>query len=404
MPSMLIQGIARVLEVPAERVVYHPHLIGGSFGDKIYGDQIMAAALACKQLGRPVKVILTREDQFNFGHPKTPTYQKLTASLRKDDNLSYPQRIKAVKHDLVAAPSFPRPGQAQIYSDKNDKTPDTQPIMGAGGITSSSDHWYDFENTEVTYFRNDLVNKIIPSGAVRTVGNFYTVFAIESFIDELAHEVNVDPLDLRLSLLKGTGRNEGVPYRDENGNVLRGTSQVTVGGGKRLANVLKIAAGQSNYGSVMFGEKTGHGIAIAAAEGRTNPTYSACVAQVAITAGGNVSVEKLTVCSDVGVAISPDNVRAQIEGSLLWGLSSTLYEETLVEAGRLRDTNFDSYKWQRNDRLPELDIHVVENGVHPSGIGENTLSLVAPAICNAIYNVNGKRLRSLPIKNHLPFV
>ena len=404
MPSMLIQGIARVLEVPAERVVYHPHLIGGSFGDKIYGDQIMAAALACKQLGRPVKVILTREDQFNFGHPKTPTYQKLTASLRKDDNLSYPQRIKAVKHDLVAAPSFPRPGQAQIYSDKNDKTADTQPIMGAGGITSSSDHWYDFENTEVTYFRNDLVNKIIPSGAVRTVGNFYTVFAIESFIDELAHEVNVDPLDLRLSLLKGTGRNEGVPYRDENGNVLRGTSQVTVGGGKRLANVLKIAAGQSNYGSVMFGEKTGHGIAIAAAEGRANPTYSACVAQVAITAGGNVSVEKLTVCSDVGVAISPDNVRAQIEGSLLWGLSSTLYEETLVEAGRLRDTNFDSYKWQRNDRLPELDIHVVENGVHPSGIGENTLSLVAPAICNAIYNVNGKRLRSLPIKNHLPFV
>ena len=275
--------------------------------------------------------------------------------------------------------------------------------MGAGGITSSSDHWYDFENTEVTYFRNDLVNKIIPSGAVRTVGNFYTVFAIESFIDELAHEVNVDPLDLRLSLLKGTGRNQGAPYRDEDGNVLRGTSQVTVGGGKRLANVLKIAAGQSNYGSVMFSENTGHGIAIAAAEGRANPTYSACVAQVTITAGGSVSVEKLTVCSDVGVAISPDNVRAQIEGSLLWGLSSTLYEETLVEAGRLRDTNFDSYQWQRNDRLPELDIHIVENGVHPTGIGENTLSLVAPAICNAIYNVNGKRLRSLPIKNHLPF-
>ena len=403
MPSMLVQGIARVLEVPSERVVYHPHLIGGSFGDKIYGDQIMTAALACKQLGRPVKVILTREDQFNFGHPKTPTYQNLTASLRKDENLAYPQRILGVKHDLVAAPTFPRPGKAFIYENKNDKTPDLETIIGAGGIASSSDHWYDFENTEVTFFRNDLVNKIIPTGAVRTVGNFFTVFAVESFIDEVAHEVNVDPLDLRLSLLKGIGRNEGVAYRDDAGNIKKGQTQVTVGGSKRLANVLKIAAGQANYGSVMLGSSTAHGIAIAAAEGRHNPTFSACVAQVSVTPGGNVSVDKLTVCSDVGIAINPKNVRAQIEGSLLWGLSSTLHEETLLEAGRLKDTNFDSYKWQRNDRMPELDIHIVENGVHPSGIGENTLALVAPAICNAIYNVNGKRLRSLPIKNHLPF-
>ena len=402
MPSMLIQQIASVLGVTPNRVVYHPHLIGGSFGDKIYGDQIMAAALACQQLKRPVKVILTREDQFNFGHPKTSTFQKLTAAVRKEENLSYPQRIIGVKHDLVAAPSFPRPGKGAIFSGKEDETPEPTPIMGAGGVTSSSDHWYDFDHAEVTYFKNDMINRIIPTGAVRTVGNFYTVFAVESFIDEIAHEINVDPLDLRLSLLKGVGRNAGANYL-EDGQVKRGAEQVTVGGGKRLANVLKIAAGQANYGSVMLGDNTAHGIAIAAAEGRRNPTFSACVAEVNITSGGNVRVSKLTVCSDVGVAINPKNVRAQIEGSLLWGLSSTLFEETVVENGRLRDSNFDSYQWQRNDRLPELDIHVVENGVHPSGIGENTLSLVAPAICNAIFNVNGKRLRSLPVKNHLPF-
>jgi len=134
------------------------------------------------------------------------------------------------------------------------------------------------------------------------------------------------------------------------------------------------------------------------------PSFSACVAQVSLTSGGNIDVEKLTVCADVGIAINPENVRAQIEGSLLWGLSSAFYEETVVENGRLRDANFDSYQWQRNDRVPELDIHIVENGVHPTGIGENTLSLVPPAICNAIFNINGKRLRSLPLKNHLPFV
>ncbi len=402
-PSMLIQGIAQVLEVSPDRVVYHPHLIGGSFGDKIYGDQIMAAALACKQLKRPVKVILTREDQFNLGHPKSISLQTMSASLRKDSGLSYPKRVLGVKHDLIAAQVMPGPSDgAAAFDDKEDPTPEALHINGARGVTSSADHWYDFDNSEVTFIKHDLMSKIIPTGFVRTVGNFYTVFAIESFIDEIAHEIQVDPLDLRLSLLKGAGRNAGADYLVD-GEVKRGESQVTVGGAKRLANVLKIAAGQANYGSVMLGNNTAHGIAVAAAEGRANPTFSACVAQVTVTPGGNVSVDKLTVCSDVGVAINPNNIRAQIEGSMLWGLSSALYEETILENGRLRDTNFDSYQWQRNDRLPELDIHIVENGVHPSGIGENTLSLVAPAICNAIYNVNGKRLRSLPIKNHLPF-
>ncbi len=402
-PSMLIQGIARVLEVSPDRVVYHPHLIGGSFGDKIYGDQIMAAAIACKQLNRPVKVILTREDQFNLGHPKSISYQTMSASLKKDANLSYPKRVLGVKHDLVAAEVMPGPTQgAAAFDNKEDSTPEPLQVSGARGVTSSADHWYDFDNIESNYIKHGLMSKIIPTGFVRTVGNYYTVFAIESFIDEVAHEIEVDPLDLRLSLLKGSGRNAGANFM-EDGKIKRGQSQVTIGGGKRLANVLKIAAGQANYGSVMLNQNTAHGIAIAAAEGRANPTFSACVAEVTVTSGGNVNVDKLTVCSDVGVAINPKNIRAQIEGSILWGLSSAMYEETLLENGRLRDTNFDSYQWQRNDRLPELDIHIVENGVHPTGIGENTLSLVAPAICNAIYNANGKRLRSLPIKNHLPF-
>ena len=82
----------------------------------------------------------------------------------------------------------------------------------------------------------------------------------------------------------------------------------------------------------------------------------------------------------------------------------SFYEEAVLEQGRLRESNFDGYQWQRNMDLPELDIHIVENGVHPSGIGENTLALVAPAVCNAIQNLTGKRLRSLPLKRHLPLV
>jgi len=125
---------------------------------------------------------------------------------------------------------------------------------------------------------------------------------------------------------------------------------------------------------------------------------------VSLTSGGNINVEKLTVCADVGMVVNPDGARAQIEGSLLWGLSSAMHEAATLEQGRLKETNFDSYKWQRNADLPELDIHLVGNGVVPSGIGENTMSLVAPAICNAVAALTGKRLRSLPLKNSLPLV
>ena len=175
-------------------------------------------------------------------------------------------------------------------------------------------------------------------------------------------------------------------------------------GNIRLANVLKIAAGLANYRSPLVGADVGQGLAIAAAEGRHNPSFSACVADVAISAGGFLAVKKLTVCADVGVVVNPDGAKAQIESSLLWGLSSALYEAATLEQGRIKETNFDKYKWQKNSDLPQLDIHIVSNGLVPSGIGENTMSLVAPAICNAIASLTGRRLKSLPLTRHLPLV
>ena len=403
--AILIQSVAAELGVPVENVVYHPHLIGGSFGDKIYTDQILAAAKACKQLDRPVKVMLTREDQFNLGHPKTVSYHALTAGIDKDASLSFPKRIKGMIHNFVAGSSFEGDFPGVIYDTVDSKEGTSTPVKYGRGVVSGSDHWYDLENLDIKFFPYKRMNSLVPVGAVRTVGNFFTVFAVESFIDEIAHEIGADPLDLRLSLLKGRGRNAGASPLDETGeNILRGIEQVTVGGGNRMANVLKVAAGQASYGSPLMKGNVAQGISVAAAEGRHNPTFAACVADVEQTAGGNIKVNKLTVCADVGIAINPDGLKSQIEGSLLWGISSTFFEETVLEQGRLRETNFDGYQWQRNMDLPELDIHIVENGVHPSGIGENTLALVAPAVCNAIQNLTGKRLRSLPLKHHLPLV
>jgi len=404
--SYLIETIAGELGVAVDKVVYHPHLIGGSFGDKIYGDQIVVAAQACQVIGRPVKVMLTREDQFNFGHPKSISHQVMTAAIDKNDQTPLNTRISAIKHELVAAPGAPGRSRSRIYQDVDSKQAVEGVLNNARGAVAGLDHWYDIANIQTKYYYHELMAQLIPVGFVRSVSNFFTMFGIESFIDEIANEINVDPLDLRLSLLKSRGRNAGATARDnqDSKEPLTGRRQVTVGGGQRMANVLKIAAGQANYGSPLLANNMAQGISVGAAEGRHNPTYSACVANIELTSGGNVNVKKLTVCADVGIAINPDGIRSQIEGSLLWGLSSTFHEEATLVGGRLGESNFDTYKWQKNTELPELDIHIVENGVHPSGSGENTLSLVAPAICNAIYNLTGKRFRSLPLKHHLPIV
>jgi len=303
---------------------------------------------------------------------------------------------------------FSMPGQTYTDADASEPSK-VEMVPGAGGVVSGLDNWYDLQNLEVNYYPQPLMNQLVPVGFVRSVGNFFTIFAIESFFDEVAHQLGADPLDLRLDFLKGRGRNAGANAHEVNddgspGAILRGPQQVTVDGGRRLANVLKIAAGQANYASSLKGPNVAQGIAVAGAENRRNPTFAACVADVEGLDSGALRVKKLTVCADVGVAINPEGIRSQIEGSLLWGLSSATYEQATLQKGRLLESNFDAYKWQRNGSLPELDIHIVENGVHPTGIGENTLSLVAPAICNAIYNLTEKRIRSLPLRNHIQLV
>ena len=149
------------------------------------------------------------------------------------------------------------------------------------------------------------MQRVIPTGAVRSVGNYFTVFAVESFIDELAAEIGVDPLTLRLSLLQGRGRNAGIDVPEGiASNLPDSSAYVSAGGNIRLANVLKIASGMANYRSPLVSENIGQGLSVAAAEGRHNPSFSACVADVSLTRSGFVNVKKLTVCADVGVVVT----------------------------------------------------------------------------------------------------
>jgi isoquinoline 1-oxidoreductase subunit beta len=251
---------------------------------------------------------------------------------------------------------------------------------------NGADYWYSIPNHTVTNFLNDLAQKATPSGQLRAVAPGWTFWAVESTIDDIAHAAGKDPVELRLALLDGAGANAG------------GDKPLTVGGAKRLANALRTAVGRSGYGAIKLPPNEGIGVACVSSQERSSPTWTAYVAHVKVDpSSGEVALKKLTLAMDVGTVVNPDGVRAQIEGSTLWGASQALFEEATMKNGQIEQTNFDSYSPMRMAQVPELDISIFGNGEPAVGCGEPAVTVVAPAIGNAIFKAVGARVRSLPI-------
>jgi CO/xanthine dehydrogenase Mo-binding subunit len=249
---------------------------------------------------------------------------------------------------------------------------------------SGADHWYSLNNHRVRAINNTLAQKTFVPGWLRAVGPGWIAWGVESFMDEVAHAQNVDPIDFRMQLLDAKGKNSG-------------SAPVAVGGAKRLAHVLKETKLKSGWGKTLP-KNEGLGVAIAAGQERTMPTWSACVAHVRVDPKtGDVKVLKLTSVMDCGTVVHPDGALAQTEGAMLWGLSLALHEGTAIKDGQVADTNLNSYTPLRMADVPELDISFVENTEAPTGLGEPGLIAVAPAIGNAIFNAVGARVRDLPI-------
>ena len=377
--TLLPNIIGQFTGISSDKIIYHPHLVGGSFGKRTEFGMIALASMASIQLKKPIKLILTREDDMAFSHPRTPTVQRLEAVISGEECLGYKQEIASATMQFdKLMPQFLRNPIVDGVPVESENKIEGFTVVGA-------DNWYDIENQTVNYFRQASVEDTIPVRNVRSVGNNYTVFATETFIDEVSQEIGVDPMAFRLNYLNGVGINAG------------SNTPASYGGGKRLANVLKIASGLANYGLENLGEYEGLGIAITGAENRWAPCFLALVAKVKVDKNSAaIDVQKLICVLDVGIAINPDGIKAQVEGSLLWGLSNALLEKMTLEDGMVSERNFDSYKWQNITKIPKLEIHIVENGIFPSGVGEPATCVVAPAIGNAIFNATGVRLRSLP--------
>jgi isoquinoline 1-oxidoreductase len=357
---------AAALGVDPKTVVLHQYFLGGGFGRRLDADMVIPAVLAAKAVAKPVKLIYAREDDMAMDFTRPLTVQKVKAGLDADG------RLVGLQHDVVCAWPSERWGPEFLApsADKKAKL-DAFTVNGA-------DFWYSVPNHRVRAVLNEMAQKATPAGHLRSVAPGWTFWAVESLIDELAHAAGKDPVDYRLALLDGAGANKG--------------------GARKLANALRTAAGRAGWGSVELPKNTGLGIACVSSQERATATWTACAAVVEVNPGnGAFEVKKLTVAMDLGTVVNPDGVKAQIEGSTLWGMSLALFEQAPLKNGALQVGNFGDYTPMRMSEMPELDISVIANNDPPSGCGEPAVTVVAPAIANAIYNAVGVRVRSLPI-------
>jgi isoquinoline 1-oxidoreductase beta subunit len=339
---------ARLTELPPEKVTVHTTLLGGGFGRRAEIDFIVDAVEVAKAVGAPVKVMWTREDDITHGFYRPGTHNVFRAALDSDG-------MPAAWFTRIVGPGILiQKGRAKVGE------------IDAAALAAVRDLPYDIPNLRVEWTNKDFG---IPVGFWRSVGASQNGFIVESFVDELAQLAGKDPFEYRRALLGKSPRHKGV---------------------------LELAAAKANWGAPLPAGR-GRGIAVAFSYG----SYAAHVAEVSVAPDGAVRVHRLVGAIDAGLAVNPEQVKAQMEGGAVYALTAALYGQITFERGRVQQSNFHDYPMLRINEMPVVEAHILDSGEAPGGLGEPGVPTVAPAVCNAIFAATGKRIRRLPIDRNL---
>jgi isoquinoline 1-oxidoreductase beta subunit len=348
--------------LPMEKVKVHMTYLGGGFGRRTEVDYIEQTVETSMKLKHAVKLIWSREEDLQHSLNRPTYYAKMTAAIKGND-------VTGLRHKVVGPGIWLSPYRSTRIKDLIAESDFMKGMRESGvdfhSVQGAKDIGYNFGNLEVAYVQRDFP---VPVVFYRGVGNTQHAFFIESFVDELAHATKQDPLALRRKLLAKE---------------------------PRMLAVLDLAAEKAGYGKKL---PAGHFHGIAFHNSFESPF--ADVMEISVRGGRRVTIHKVTRAMDCGLIVNPDQVNAQFQSGLVWGLTMAMYSELTVDGGDIVQSNWHDYKVLKINQMPEFEAHVVKSEESPSGIGEPVFHTAAPALANAIFNATGKRLRSLPLSRH----
>jgi isoquinoline 1-oxidoreductase beta subunit len=350
-PIRAMDHVVRLTGLPQSAIRLHLTAMGGGFGRRVYPDFVVEAVQVARAVDAPVQVVWSREDDLRQDFYRGPSVHRMFA-VPDDDG-----RPRAWLHRL-AGPSIVRSVWPPWSGEPNSRLPPSASEIG-GAVSLP----YAIPNVRVEYRFVDLP---VPLGVWRSVAQSPNIFAVESFIDELAHRAGADPVIYRRGLLDGH---------------------------PRLRRVLDLAAERSGWGTPLPARQ-GRGIALTT----YGNTFVAHVAEVTVDSTGTIRVRRVTCAADCGIVINPLGAAAQVEGGIVWGLSAALKGRITVRDGRIEQSNFHDYPLLRFSEMPRVDVHLVESDEPPDGFGEPTVDPVAPAVANAVFAAVGVRLRTMPLQ------
>jgi len=368
-PGLCVALAAVATGVPREAITVHMVRAGGGFGRRLMAEYAAEAAAVSKAIGAPVQVLSTREDDMRHGYYRPAGLYRMSAGLDGagelvawEANVSTTSR-HAFRGDVDTA------AETEVFPDA---------LPGAAA-----------PNFRLTYAPAETS---VPTGALRGPGKNASTFVDQCFLDEIAHATRQDPVAIRRRVI---GEPRELPYRDHGGPTF------STG---RIRNVLDMAVEKSGWERPLAESGDRSGARSVGRRGRGVSAhmmfgaYVAHVAEVTVGDDGGVRVDRVVCAVDCGIVVNPIGARAQIEGGILHGISAALHGEITIARGGAVEGNFDDYPLLRLDEAPVIEVHFVESTEHPQGLGEMAFPGIMPAVCNAVFDATGVRVRRLPIR------